>query len=592
VPLYLSISVSQPGYVCQTFHKNRLDGGEDFCVRVFANAPLNGIFNAWTNDDKSAGPEVAEDWFVYWEPEEWSTALDARISVSVGYIQAQKALIQATLTPLPAEAVSLDITETTIEPMETWLRSRQLDPSVDPRQQGPDVAILEAMLWQLGLSPQRGSDYRGGSNAGAEGARIASNRSGVGRVNTVTCQGKPANRRDVFYGGWGSECPAGHVSLEGMVRRFYGRNFTADDGQAHDARYAGVVGASGSVHLALLERLEAIWNEYLRAYGKGYAGAIGFGSRDVDSWITQAMDVWQSGDTALGIVPTYTGAQHQAMLTATGQTETEALTRLALVRAWKEQEVTHHWGGNAKNYQATPFRVTEGGGDEVGSMGFSQIKYAYRYGHAGLRCAGLQGFNLFEPIDAIKSMLTFVAVPANYANRNCGRTFSRIIPDTGDWSGATPGAGTSLRGYLRADSTVNAFGLTAATRIDDAYERLMRALAGYNGQTGINRPWAIMLAGSVPSKATRNRNYAIDVMRRFGVPARTYIWRGGDYPNFTTDDEGQQISHPNAGEEWCFAYGEREWRNPDSHPVTGKVMGFEGYRDQAEQQTSRRVPCS
>jgi hypothetical protein len=207
--------------------------------------------------------------------------------------------------------------------------------------------------------------------------------------------------------------------------------------------------------------------------------------------------------------------------------------------------------------------LPEGAGDggDLTENGDYFTYYAYRYGHAGLRCAGLQGFNLFEPIDAIKSMLTFVAVPANYANRNCGRTFSRIIPDTGDWSGATPGTGTPLRGYLRADSTVNEFGLTAATRIDDAYERLMRALAGYNGQTGINRPWAIMLAGSVPSKATRNRNYAIDVMRRFGVPARTYIWRGGDYPNFTTDDEGQQIPHPNAGEEWCFAYGEREWRD-------------------------------
>jgi|GEM_PF-5327986 len=37
----------------------------------------------------------------------------------------------------------------------------------------------------------------------------------------------------------------------------------------------------------------------------------------------------------------------------------------------------------------------------------SQIKYAYRYGAANLRCAELINYNLFDPEDAIQSMLTF-----------------------------------------------------------------------------------------------------------------------------------------------------------------------------------------
>lgn len=61
-----------------------------------------------------------------------------------------------------------------------------------------------------------------------------------------------------------------------------------------------------------------------------------------------------------------------------------------------------------------------------------------------------------------------------------------------------------------------------------------------------------MLTASLPTSATsvtRNRTYAIEVMRRYGIPARTYIWKGGTYA----------APDPRAGQDWCFAYGEKEW---------------------------------
>ena len=49
--------------------------------------------------------------------------------------------------------------------------------------------------------------------------------------------------------------------------------------------------------------------------------------------------------------------------------------------------------------------------------------------------------------------------------------------------------------------------------------------------------------------------YSIDVKNvRLGIPYRQYIWLGGIFP----------ATHVNAGQEWCFAYGEQEWGGDQS----------------------------
>lgn len=48
---------------------------------------------------------------------------------------------------------------------------------------------------------------------------------------------------------------------------------------------------------------------------------------------------------------------------------------------------------------------------------------------------------------------------------------------------------------------------------------------------------------------------------------RTYIWKGGKYPKYEMDAEGnvkkdaadQPILHPKSEQDWCFAYGESDW---------------------------------
>jgi hypothetical protein len=56
--------------------------------------------------------------------------------------------------------------------------------------------------------------------------------------------------------------------------------------------------------------------------------------------------------------------------------------------------------------------------------------------------------------------------------------------------------------------------------------------------------------------------------------SRNYIWYGGQWP----DDHDE---HP--GEDWCFAYGEREWRGGES---------FEEIKEAARQGLIDPIDCS
>ena len=88
------------------------------------------------------------------------------------------------------------------------------------------------------------------------------------------------------------------------------------------------------------------------------------------------------------------------------------------------------------------------------------------------------------------------------------------------------------------------------------YKRLARGIARYNTSTSnINISWPDIMRDRTLSNC-HACEYSRDVRNtRFGLPYRQYILLGGSYP----------VGDVNAGQELCFAYGEREW-------VNGKVF--------------------
>lgn len=86
-----------------------------------------------------------------------------------------------------------------------------------------------------------------------------------------------------------------------------------------------------------------------------------------------------------------------------------------------------------------------------------------------------------------------------------------------------------------------------------------------------------------------NRRYAMDIRERFGLEGRTYIWRGGVYP----------AGHEQAGQEWCFAYGEREWMTPEFEVLVFDAegnpqlqpAGFQNYQERADGNEVYREGC-
>ena len=97
-------------------------------------------------------------------------------------------------------------------------------------------------------------------------------------------------------------------------------------------------------------------------------------------------------------------------------------SRARLLDAWirKETQDHGHWGDQ------TPYRITVGGHDEGGSLGFSQIKNWFKYGDPNgpdgkRKVAELQSVNLYHPEGAIKGF----ALWANLSNG--GESFYRAF---------------------------------------------------------------------------------------------------------------------------------------------------------------------
>lgn len=162
-----------------------------------------------------------------------------------------------------------------------------------------------------------------------------------------------------------------------------------------------------------------------------------------------------------------------------------------------------------------------------------------------------------------------------FAYNSDGRGMRRVYGDS------------SLKGY-RQDNSDTIHSVTTTTNkqqkcqtgtrpdaCEDSYDTLAKAVAFYNGETIVrNWPgnsWPEVLKKTVKTKDPNKQNdpagegllycfncrYSVLVRGNFNLPKRTYIWKGGTYDVDLKKDDG--TPDPNAGKEWCFAYGENEW---------------------------------
>jgi hypothetical protein len=497
----------------------------------------------------------------FFQPDDWITNFNGEITASVKYEN----------SPIPKN-------------YKFKLKTRLLQPKSPTPMQGADVSMLEGLLWQLGISPQKGQ-------YGSQGARIASNRSGSGEINTKNCQGTVADDRSKFYIGW-SACTNGAVSLSGMVLQFQGRNDLAENAK---------------VGRDTLKALKRDYNSYREAaYEYKNSPILSQSHGDVSSWIDDALKIWQEG-SGNRVPVTYTDDIHKKVLTLSGETGT-IKSRKKLLTNWIAHESKYHWGSNnAKKsgaaYQPTSFRMNEGG-DRYASLSFSQLRYEYRYGSKPCAAHKEAGLNLYSPKDNIKSFVIHTSSD-HKASSSTETCLGGMYKSFGDKAfllkhrkTIIAGQDTNdLMGYRHGSGTINPVSVTS---IEDEYEGLAKAIAAYNaGPSYIaDRPWAGFLkyrkSGEVKNTSSYCHacRYSIEVrnggsaVHGLGLTHRTYIWKGDKYP--ATLPSG--LPHPKANQDWCFAYGEKEWVEGSAWKKI-KAKAFDKTPDGEIQTPVGRITC-
>lgn len=391
--------------------------------------------------------------------------------------------------------------------------------------------------------------------------------------HTKFCDGSRADKRDIYIGGW-DNCPRLNVSLEGMVRRFQGRNVSAHAGKEVNAGAS----ADGIVNNVTLVWLQRVWSQYvsMTSHSDYKSRTQILASEVTDEWLDQALSVWDDGfelpDGTILAEKTYTDDEHKKVLVAAGLSES-AKNRRDFLRKWKMQEAPSHWG---QGKPATQYRMTEGGGDEFGSMSFNQILFKFRYSDAP--CTGHQKskLNYYNPMENIKAFALHTATKGT----NCPGTFNAAYVNK------------TLGKNNPADVIQYRHGggeWKPMPVADDAYDILSKALAGYNAGTGFGSSvswseWIKRTRRQKDGDGYQNRLdgacfsclYTLQVKNeKYGLPYRTYKWKGGKNPEdmpildadgnpeLESDDVTQKV-HPDAGKDWCFAYGESEWMSGEN----------------------------
>ena len=501
---------------------------------------------------------------VYWEPNEWLSNLNVAASVHITYLQDGE---QKQLTK------------------NFNIKTRELSANANDPMEGTDVAMLEDLLWHIGISPQYG--WSG----------IGAYRIGYGTVPDPT--GNTGTPRHKYISGYDFQCVIGTVtyqrriaSIEKMVRRFKGLH--EYNGTSYDVACAqflkGVNGVPGSQdHIAAGDNTDGTVDDtmlqLLKRHHDQYvfvATSPQYSSRDVlpvrnnaaevNQWATAA--IAQGWDNNLGNGALYTNAVHTTAFSG------DIATRQDLLREWIEHEAGNaFWGTSRYN-----FRMTMGGADEWGSLGFNQILFQAIYGSRRNDCPQLTNRSQYDPVKNAENMTLFMSIPTS--NPNCPSPLFRAlrgipgnlnryrVPYVNNDQAALNRP--RVRGYCREISptggcAANDFTAVAeqGQTIPDDYEQIVKAIMAYNGgnSTMDTHPaidtdsWIGRLIRQNPTSvgSAFREHYSISIRQAANLRRRSYVLQW----TYTQQDFQANQSF-NVGDQVCFIYGEDNWHNGQS----------------------------
>ncbi|RYZ83576.1 MAG: hypothetical protein EOO68_32750, partial [Moraxellaceae bacterium] len=330
-----------------------------------------------------------------------------------------------------------------------------------------------------------------------------------------------------------------------------------------------------------------VWGQYLAATNTVKTPFFTRDKLTEENWNTFAAAMtgtvnFQLPVSQITIALKYDDTLHKSAMTAIGGTA----TRVDLLKAWVNKENDRHWGAGE-----TEYRISEGGSDEVGSIGFSQIWFSYLYG-AVQGCKPLEGVNMYHPHNNLLGFAVWAG------SDKCGGAFYRSF-NTNDYVvTVAPETANRLAGVQCIDEQSKA--KVCAYKPDD-YERLAKGLIVYNaGPKRLGRcALAEMLAGGVIREeiecgVNRTKGQGLDYpltilhggtatdTRFLTLPYRTFVWVGERYAADIKLADGKR--DPKAGTaKWCFVYGEKEWVKPDKFLSNGKeFLGtYSDYKNRA-----------
>ena len=530
-----------------------------------------------------------EQFTVYWEPLDWTLGMNVIVTARTdnGDRVVTGEHYGTTLTVSYPESR-----------FELLLSTRPLGPAADGEEptEGSDVKMLEQMLWQLGISPQV-------NNPGSEGARINSVRNSAGTL-TSSCITDQPQRRDAFLS---YASVAGCSATELMVKRFNARNLDIGTAVTRDE----VASARGNVNAETLGWLERDWDSYMDTYSTQSAFPVFERTTgNMPTWVEEAANILRNG-SGDHVPATLTDTLYNQILGQAGL-ERNSRTQDQLLTAWLEEESRYHWGSNNKGYQATDYRMNEGGADENGSLSFSQVLYHYRYGANPCTAQKDAALNFYHPGNNLKAMIIHAASDNTDTDttQNCeGGLHKAFVRNTLKSTYDQVAAGETmeeLRGYKHpGQGTVTTVQLTGQ---EDDYEGLAKAIGIYNSNGTDERPiftnrsWAGRLrymeynANSTENSPTvcHSCKYTLKVRNKaatFQNHLRQYVWQGGT--GLDLNGDGTIATTPNmdgvieSEVPWCFGYGESEWLTGttwqsvsdaalDRNPDTGEVQVPQG----------------
>jgi|GEM_PF-4331267 len=391
-----------------------------------------------------------------------------------------------------------------------------------------------------------------------------------------------------------------------------------------------IVITRGNLDSETLGWLERDWRSYMTTYTtQSTFPVFERTSGNMPTWISEAANILRNG-VGDHVPATLTDTLYNQILEQAGLAR-NSRTLNQLLTAWLEEESRYHWGSNSKGYQATNYRMNEGGADENGSLSFSQVLYHYRYGSNPCTAQEEAALNLYHPGDNLKAMVVHAASDNadTDTTQNCEggfhKAFVRNVLKTTYNRAAAGESMNELRGYKHPDQdTVTTVLLTGQ---EDDYEGLAKAIGIYNSNGTAERPiftnrsWAGRLrymeyqTSSKENTATvcHSCKYSLKVRNKAGTfqnHLRQYVWQGADsggsrdvngdgtiadVPATGASPAIQETNLP--GVPWCFGYGEEEWLNPEfqvpdpTNPTERIGARYQDYLDRADNNDEHKIAC-